>query len=350
MASSTCINLNIKLNPTTPLSMPQITPIRGFTNTPVTKSICIVVTLSALLVLVLLLKPYLKLAVDPLLVEYAQYWRVATFQLSVVNESDYMLSMVLWFHFKTLERFFGSRKYLSLVVLFALYNAVATVLVLCLGQLLIISIFAATRFLIHRNPFELAYFDTVLNSVIPGPLGILSLLYVCYGTYIPVSYHFKILLRKLSTESSNYTLNLTNQFQVHIIYILLVLNNGFGSIIACLVGLLIGRLYTLNLLAGSKNWVLPSILFRLFVSPRKLQRSTFRSFTRSLEGYRRIPATVVESVSETAAEEESQQDRPEEEDAEVAIDDIRNLDENAANRSATPVRPLGRQFLDTFRT
>lgn len=326
--------------------MTQITPIRGFTNTPVTKLLCIVVTAAALLLLILLWKPYLRLAVDPYLVQYAQYWRVTTFQLSVVNESDYMLTMALWFHFKTLERFFGLRKYLSLVVLFALYNAVVTVLVLCLGQLLLIGAYAVLRAATLRHPFELVYYDTILNLVVPGPLGILSLLYVCHGTYIPVSYHFKILLRRPLLGARGSEIKLSNHFQIHALFALLALNNGFSSLTACLVGLLVGRLYTLNLLAGSKNWVLPSFVFRMFVSPRHLQRTALRRFARRFRGYQPLPQEV--PVVEVVAEEEHRS-TPEEEDREVAIDDIRNNEEHA-NRSATPVRPLGRQFLDTFRT
>lgn len=337
--------------------MPQITPIRGFTNTPVSRTICIFSTVAALAVLIFSLKPYVKLAIDPFIVEHSQYWRVATFQLSVVNESDYMLTTILWFQFKTLERLFGSRKYLSVIVLFALYNAVVTFLVLCLGQLFIVGFVALFKLVVLRQQFAVEYTDTVFNAVASGPFGLLSLLYVCHGAYIPVSYHFKILLRKpkeddsgaQGTESSGSSITLTNHFQIHVLYTILLLNHGFSTLVPCLVGLLIGHLYTQDLLAGSKNWVLPLLVFRAFVSPRKLHKNFTRSLRRRLHDYQPILESSIPELTPVPSE-EGPADRQEDDDAEVALDDIRSNDESPEGRSATPVRPLGRQFLDTFRT
>lgn len=333
--------------------MTQITPIKGFTNTPVTKALCIFSTLSALLILILLLKPYVVLAVNPYLVEFSQYWRVATFQLAVRNESDYMLIILLFFHFKTLERFFGSRKFLSLVTVFALYNAVLIFLILTVGQLLVIAVYALMKWVVWRLQLEVVYFDTIFNTVSSGPMGILSLLYMCYGHYIPTSYHFKILLRKPNEDNSaedegdapsGTTLTLTDHFQVHAIYTILMLNNGLASFLPCLVGLIIGRLYTQDLLAGSKNWSVPPFVFRVFVNPRKFHLTLFRSLRR-VRGYQSV-SQVVEDLpqSETSPEVSVQ---PEEEESEEAIDDINQR--NPQERSATPARPLGRQFLDIFR-
>lgn len=339
--------------------MAQLTPIRGFTNTPVTKSVVIIGTILALALLTLQLKHYVRLAVDPFIVQYSQYWRVATFQLSVINESDYLLSTVLWFHFKTLERFFGPRKYLSLLAIFALYNAVVTFLVLSVGQLTLNAIMSLISMLMSHTSYKFVYRDTFFNSVASGPLGILASLYMCYGAYIPVSYHFKILFRKAELpadssetdsegrssvedeeEDSGKQLTLNDHFQVHVLFTLLMLNNGMSSIIPCLVGAIIGRLYTKELLAGSKNCHLPKIVFSLFVNPRKINSSAFHNLRHRFRGFQPVPQASRAEVEPTPERE----DEPEE-----TIDDIRNSEE-PVNRSETPVRPLGRQFLDTFRT
>lgn len=323
--------------------MTQVTPIRGFTNTPVTKAICIYLTVLTLLLLLFLLKHYAKLTIDPLIVQYSQYWRIATFQAAVLNELDYLLCVLLWFHFKTLERFFGSRKYFSLIVVLAAYNALVMFLVLSLGQLLVNSLHAVVSALWLREKFALVYYDTIFNSVAPGPFGLLSLLYMCFGAYIPVSYHFKILLRKPDpeNETGGAEITLTNHFQVHAIYTLLMLNNGISSLLPCLVGLAVGRLYTQELLAGSKNFAAPELIFRLFVSPRKVQLSALRNVRHMARGYQPISRLV--ELSPTPVE-----TRQDEEEGEVAIDDIRSNEPEA--RSETPVRPLGRQLLDAFRT
>lgn len=115
--------------------MAQLTPIRGFSNTPISKAICIVSTLVALGLSIFQMKHYVRLSIDPYILEYEQYWRVLTYEMAVINESDYMLCVLLWFQYKNLERFYGSRKYVSLIVVFALYNSIVCFLVMGLGQL-----------------------------------------------------------------------------------------------------------------------------------------------------------------------------------------------------------------------
>ncbi|KAM9900602.1 hypothetical protein OXX79_005033, partial [Metschnikowia pulcherrima] len=73
---------------------------------------------------------------------------------------------------------------------------------------------------------------------------------------------------------------------------------------------------------------------------------TVQTFARRWRGYRRLNSVDIEP-SPVATEEST--GRADEEEAEVAIDDIRSS-EDAAVRSTSPVRPLGRQFLNTFRT
>ncbi|OBA23865.1 hypothetical protein METBIDRAFT_114466 [Metschnikowia bicuspidata var. bicuspidata NRRL YB-4993] len=339
--------------------MPQITPIRGFTNTPVTKAVCTASIVFALALLVLVLKQYVNLTIDPFIVTYSQYWRVATFQFSVVNESDLILTIVLWFHFKTLERLFGPRKYFSLVTLLALYNAVGTFLTLCIGQLATVYFAAVARRFVSGQPMQLVYYDTIFNSVVPGPLGILALLYICHGTYIPVLYRFKILLKRpVNTpgpslgadngllENGGKAITLTNHFQVHFVFTLLMLNHGFKSLLPVLVGVVIGLLYTKDLLLGSRSWVLPSMVFQLLVAPHKLPR-TIRTLARRWQGYQRVAETEIEPLPTVADETVNQAD---EDELEVAIDDLAHRLEVGGTRSTSPVRPLGRQFLDTFRT
>lgn len=326
--------------------MTQLTPIRGFTNTPVTKSICVLSTFLALGLLVLQLKHYVKLSIDPFIVDYSQYWRIFTFQTTVINESDFLLCIILWFHFKNLERFFGPKKYLSLIALFALYNGAVTFLLLSLGQLLLSTLMALGRTIIQHQDFSFVYTDTFFNSVIPGPLGILSSLYVCYGTYVPISYHFTLVFRKPGTSPAakkQATLTLNDHFQIQILYTLLIFNNGIALLLPCLVGLAIGRLYTIDLLAGSKSCSLPDLVFSLFVNPRNVRVSPLSSLRRRLRGYQPL------SLQHEAQEDDIREPTPQnEDDQEEPVDEIRANENN--QRSETPVRPLGRQFLDTFRT
>lgn len=341
--------------------MTQLTPIRGFTNTPVSKIICILSTILALTLSILRWKYYVNLSIDPFIIGYNQYWRLITYQLSVINESDYLLCIILWFHYKNLERFYGSKKYLTLISIFALYNSLVCLIVMSIGQLFINLIyFAIDSYIFNYNDGNIPIFnyrDTIFNSVIPGPLGIISSLYVCYGAYIPVSYHFKILLFGPLPESEEENdqsveatgskeITLTNHFQIHILYIMLLLNNDFKSIIPCLVGLFIGKLHTNELLPGSKSWLLPSPVFQLFVNPCRYTYNLIGSFrSRLRRGYHSINNNETSPPPDTVADFHNN-----EEDTEEAIDEIRSNESRNEIRAETPVRPLGSQFLDTFRT
>ena len=333
--------------------MAQLTPIRGFTNTPVTRSICMISTVVPIMLSVLAIKYVVKFAIDPYIIQYNQFWRVVTYQLSVVNESDYLITVLLWFQFKVLERFYGSRKYLSIITLFTVYNAVACLFIMSLGQLLLYYIlFVIKVFIMGYDQGSIHYNVTFLNEIIPGPLGILSSLYLCYGANIPVSYYFKILLKdprnadQPETSSPSKELNLTNLFPIHILYTILILNNGLRSIIPCLVGLLIGKLYVYELLPGGSSWLLSNTVFRLFINPVKRAGVWLEAVRRRLSiRYERLSGG---DSQEALEEEELNENNDEPDDNDEILDETRQQENQI--RAETPVRPLGSQFLDTFRT
>lgn len=301
---------------------------------------------------ILQLKHYVRIAIDPFLLEYLQYWRVATYQLSVVNESDYLLCTLLWFNYKTLERFYGLRRYLSLVTVFALYNCLACVIVMSVGQLLLnmASYFVFTVLLGRNQPLN--YHDTFFNEVTPGPYGILSSLYICYGMYVPVSYHFKIAL-SAPTEDVNANagreLTLTNHFPIHVLYTLLLLNNGVSSFVPCVIGLLIGKLHGLDLLPGSKSWLLPSWTFRMITNPQKFANSAAAlASRRSRAGYSSVSQDDPDVAEHGTFSDGENSPEAQNDEREEVVDEIR--DNRNEIRAETPLRPLGSQLLDTFRT
>ncbi|RCK57302.1 hypothetical protein Cantr_06490 [Candida viswanathii] len=345
--------------------MAQLTPIRGFTNTPTTKTICVLSTIIPLTLSILSLKYVVKFAIDPYIIEYNQFWRILVYQLSVINESDYLITVLLWFQYKVLERYYGSRKYLSVITLFYLYNAIACLFIMSLGQLVIYyGIFIVKVFMLGFSPEDIHYELTFLNEITPGPLGIISSLYICYGRNIPVSYYFTILLKKPkddeetlqeATSSPSKELNLTNMFPVHILYTLLLLNNGLQSIIPCLVGLLIGKLYVYELLPGGSSWLIPNFVFQLFINPGRRIKTWVYLIRRRFSRYQRLSDDLEASVPVSAAGRQpgesvidETQLNEEADDNDEILDEARQQESQI--RAETPVRPLGSQFLDTFRS
>lgn len=315
--------------------MTQLTPIKGFNDTPVTRTICVVSTLAALLLSILTLKHYVHLELNPHIVEYAQYWRVLTYQLCCVNESDFALSTFLWFYFKNLERFYGSRKYLLIISVVYVANMIAVFLTMCLGQVAIHTVAYILRgFISPLIPAGGPIGPTMFNSVTPGPLAMLSLLYVLYGKYIPVLYQFKIVLAVPWRLHASKQLTLTNHFPIHIVFTMFVLNNGVSLIMPCVIGLVVGTCYTQGLLVG-KGFVVPEWAFQLFIDPLRFLQPRPRA---------RSPQTP-QAARENPVElpENDEPDRPEE-----VVEDGRQR-ESTEIRAETPVRPLGSQFLDNFR-
>lgn len=315
--------------------MAQLTPIRGFTNTPTTKSICIVTTVTTFVLAIIGMQHILRLAIDPFIVEYSQYWRLFTFQFATVNESDYLLVIVLWFYFKNLERFYGLRKYLSVVILFAVFNGLLCLLVMAFGQLAMYSIVYIANMLIFRKPQDFfGYSITLYNEVTSGPLGILSSLYVCYNAFIPPSYKFTIQIanpfveqkadevveaelhgspsptplfsqpNSLLASFSASELTLTDRFPMHLVFAILLLNGGVKSVIPCFVGVIIGKLFADDLLPG-RSWLVPGPIFRFFVGPVRFVRYTYRHAQLVLQrrrGYVQVPTPTPESEAEVVRE------------------------------------------------
>lgn len=290
--------------------MAQLTPIKGFHNVPVTKTIIILTTIIPILLGVFELKYLIQFNMDYIL-EYNQFWRILSFQISVLNESDYLLVMIVFWYYKTLERFYGSEKYLTLVIILFIYNALITsviILILQILQNMLVKQFTNINWQLG-------------NQIASGPLGLLSSFYICYSTYIPVNYLFEIELR-----NSKFTF--TNHFPLQLIFLLLFINNGINSIFPMVLGLIYGK-FLINDLLILPKFRLPEVIYNLFTQPSKV----FASFPSTI-AYQPI------SQSENPIVIEDQENDDDDDDDEQADNQI---------RAETPVRPLTGQFIDTFR-
>ena len=83
----------------------------SFTNAPVTRTIVSGVILSSVLGSLLDLKHYLYILTDLHIWQYHQLWRVFVFQLGYTNSSEALFGAIAFYHMRTIERLWGSRKY-----------------------------------------------------------------------------------------------------------------------------------------------------------------------------------------------------------------------------------------------
>lgn len=101
----------------------------GLVQFPITKILMICCVGVALTASLFNMKYLFLLQYDPFIVEYGQYWRYFTFQLGSLNESDVAIMTLIWYQFRSLERLFGSRKYLNIVILSWAYTTVVIFLI-----------------------------------------------------------------------------------------------------------------------------------------------------------------------------------------------------------------------------
>lgn len=266
--------------------MAQLTPIKGFQNAKVTRSLVIVGTLLPLILAILDLK-YLVILNFDYIYNYSQYWRVVLFQTSTINELTFLLVLILLFYFKVLERFYSSEKYFTIVLTLFIYNGLVLFIVITLFNIL--------------SPYQIHFLES-------GPLGLISSLFILYSHLIPTNYFFQLNLGTMIT--------LSNHFPLQVIFSLLFFNNGIKSILPSSLGLIFGKLFLNDLLPYPKK-LIPNLVFELFTDPFNA------SFTRSS-----IPVSENPIVLEIDNDED---------------------DSEGQIRAETPVRPLAGQFIDTFR-
>lgn len=240
---------------------------------------------------------------QPFISEYHQYYRYLTFQLGCVNETDVALIILLWYQLRSLERIMGSYKYISVLSLALVYTTV------CLAGLNMLM-----NSLIPWNWF---------NSLCTGPLPVILAMFHFYKEYTPQIYEFDVLLSQPWTRRANakqHKWQLNDQFFVNALVVLLMLNQGLAGIGCGFISWLCGIFLDRGLFPGIDRWRLPFL--------KKMLASSASTSGGALDGGERDRDTETDAAGGSGNES-------------LTIED-----ENANDE---PARPLGVQFLDTFR-
>lgn len=281
----------------------------GLYRYPVTK-LCMVFTVAVAFSASVANCKYIFLAkYDPFISEYHQYYRYLLFQIGCVNESDVALIVLLWYQFRTLERFMGSYKYVSVLSLALVYTTMT-----------------------------LATFNLLLNTFLPwkvwdslctGSLPLILAMFHFYKEYTPQIYEFDILLtqpwfKDSSKKQRKWKVN--DQFLVNALVAILMLNQGLVGIGCGFISWICGIFLDKGLFPGVDFWRLPFI----------------RTFL------------LADASSNNATESVSRNSQDEEIDRETAADATATTENESfpvdeENANDEPARPLGVQFLDTFR-
>lgn len=284
----------------------------GLYRYPVTKLCMVSTTLVPLIASIANCKYIFIAKYDPFISEYHQYFRLLTFQLGCINETDMVLLVLIWYQFRNLERLMGSLKYISVISLVLIYTTVFVAGLNCLINSIL--------------PWK------IWNSLTTGCLPVVLALFHFYKEYTPQVYEFEVLLTQpwlQKNHRNQYKWALNDQFLVNALIAILILNQGVEGMICGFISWICGVFLDKGLLPGMDRWRLP--LLRRYLFPKNTDNN---------QGIYENPGS--ETSEELLIRRDDREGSPGSNDGALPLDD-----ENANDE---PARPLGVQFLETFRT
>lgn len=221
------------------------------------------------------------------------------------------LLVLIWYQFRNLERLMGSYKYISVVSLALVYTTI------CL---------AGFNCLVNR-----VVRLKVFGSLTTGALPLVLAMYHFYKEYTPQIYEFEVVLAQPWSQKSHrkqFKWMLNDQFLVDALVALLLINQGVEGVICGFISWMCGVFLDKGLFPGMEHWRLP-LVGRLILP-----------HDNSVD-------TAGQQYAGDNASEEVLNRREDDAEESPANDGTLPVDDENANDE--PARPLGVQFLDTFR-
>lgn len=294
----------------------------GLSAFPVTKFAMVTTGLIPLLAAISSYKYVFYTSYSPFLSEYHQYYKLLIFQLAAVNETDVILLILIWYQLRNLERVMGSFKYISVIALTYIYT---TILISSLNLLVNWTI-----------PW------TIWNRYPTGTLPVVLALFHFYKEYTPQVYEFNVLLTQplFSSEdkgNKQMELKLNDQFLLNSLCFLLCLNQGLVGIICGFVSWLCGVFMEKGLLPGVDTFRLPFINKLLFNRVNSRGSHVVRSLVQISEDPHHMGQDNGSRTPLLAN------------DSNTILGGTNSSLGDEENTGDEPIRPLGVQFLDTFR-
>lgn len=221
---------------------------KGFHRLPISRYFCGLLITVPLAVSLFDVKFIFSLSYDPYISQWSQYWRFAVFQLAFVNASQVLLTIcLLHFALKNIERFFGSYKFFTILIVSLVYNSSATYL---------LSLFA----------FKVLGYNLQTS---PGPIGLVFSLMYPYFSLTPSVYRFE-----LQFQPDMKPVRLSDKFFIAFLSLQLLLSDGLvKSGVPAVIGYFIGGLISNDTIPG-QNLNIP-LLYTLgrYVNERRRKRN-----------------------------------------------------------------------------
>ncbi|KAI7694867.1 hypothetical protein KC353_g18031 [Hortaea werneckii] len=233
----------------------------GFTNAPVTKLLVFGIILTSFLATLTDTKYFFWIEVRPHLLDYAQFWRLLTWQVCYTNSTEVLFAAMSLYQLRIIERLWGTRKFASFLIATLPYTTL-------LPPILLATII---------RPISGAY----INYLPAGPTPILFALLAQYHAAIPYIYKYRLSSPVPATGSSEreYGLELTSKATSYLLPLQLAFSQLPGSAIAAGIGWIVGFAYRREVLPGAARWRVPS-----WVIGDSGQKERYASLRRRMEG------------------------------------------------------------------
>lgn len=226
----------------------------GFSSAPITRTLLYALIVSSLLCSLTSTKPYFHLQIHPHLLVEHQFSRLVSFQSIYANSGELLFGILLLYSLRQIERLFGSRKFLSLILYTYAVTSIVTPALLFVG-------WTATR--------------GRWNYLPPGPTPLLFALLAQYHAAVPGTYKFSILLPGGAGELGG-----SDKLYAYLLATQLAACQMPGSLVAAAVGWVVGYAWRLDLLPQTR-WRASRSVVRMLGG--EVERREFEGLRRRLQ-------------------------------------------------------------------
>ncbi|GFF23124.1 hypothetical protein IFM58399_00180 [Aspergillus lentulus] len=221
----------------------------GLTNAPITKLLLIYTIASSIALSILDIKYLASIRVSPHLWPYAQFWRLATWQLAgFANSTEALFAAMLAYHLRVVERAWGKRKFATFILSTLPYTSL-------LPPLLLVLLRPLTLYKMNYLPC--------------GPTATLFALLAQYHAGIPHTFRYRISTSTSTSADTNerreggqgkyLTLLLSDKSTTYLVAAQLALSQFPGMMLPAVVGWVVGVAWRAEVLPlPTARWRVPA--------------------------------------------------------------------------------------------
>lgn len=239
----------------------------GFANTPITKSLILLLISTSLVASIADIKYLLPIRPTPHLFPYLQIWRLCSWQIAYTSSVDLLFASLLLYQFRVLERLWGSRKFTSFLGVSALWTGLLTPVLLST----VVRLLSWGRW----------------NYLPAGLTGLVFAALAVWGEEVPRLYRYKIVTGTAIPSSGSSDMPgvvLSDKTTTYVMAAQLALSHFPYSLLPAAVGWAVGQAWVGDLLPGRMSaWRVPRWVLGEFGAKSAADRERYEGLRRRLE-------------------------------------------------------------------